>query len=361
MIRAILIIIIAFAAIPVSGQHIEQSLSGIAVKPFKRMIRPCCVFGYNLPAFGFNVHMGYTISGDKLGSHKFYGGKNEYNGIVYTRDAGFVDIGHVRDNADVVAYFSWVILRNQGKNFTLKTTHEAGKRVIEISLKDRELSSSDILILAQRITYELAVWHEIRTYYGVPTHFPVSEVQSAFSPEDLYSNLLGTYIGRWALESDGPYEQEVGKEIQKFFIKVGEVKTEEETKAAMDNVLGVWWQRVSLPSKKFLLSWNTEAYGELKPWIIPDHAKFFNTPTHLYPLPVPDVTESGIDLDELFTIRIKPVAKIPMKKIYTNQHKRELTQKDFAYIISYTERNLHVPKTQTQLKTKSAAHLPLPQ
>jgi hypothetical protein len=348
--KAVIILISALCSIPTFAQQIERSLEGIEVEPFGRMIRPCCVFGYNLPVFGFPAKMGYTTSSEKLGNHKFYGGEGEINGIIYTRDGGFVDIGHLRDNADMTAYFASQISHNLGKDFVLKTNHEAGKRVIEISLKSRELSSSDILMLGQRITYELAVWHEIRTYFGVPTHYPIHEVQSAFSPEDLYSNLLGTYVGRWAIEREGLYEKEVDTVIQEFLIKLGKVNTEEETKAAMDDVLGVWWQRVSLPSRKFLLAWNTKAYGEITPWLIPDHAKFFNTPTHVYPLAVPEFTESGIPLNDLFTIRIKPISKIPVKKIFKTKTKKEVTQKDFQSIVTWIENKLYVPATDAGVK-----------
>ncbi|MGE0637364.1 MAG: DUF4056 domain-containing protein [Bacteroidia bacterium] len=323
-----------------TAQQIERSLQGLEIEPFGRMIRPCCVFGYNLPVFGFPAKMGYTTSSEKLGKHKFYGGDGEVNGIIYTRDGGFIDIGHLRDNADVVAYFASEMVKNACRNFVMKTNNEAGKRVIEFKLEGQALSSSDMLILAQRITYELAVWHEIRTYFGVPTHYPIHEVQSAFSPEDLYSNLLGTYVGRWAIERNGLYEQEVDSVIQEFLARVGKVKTEEDTKAAMDNVLNVWWKRVSLPSKKFLLAHNTVAYGTITPWLIPGHAQFFPEPGTVYPLDVPEYTEGGLVLNNLFTIRIKPISKIPLKKIFPNQNKKEITQKDFPGLIKWIEEDL---------------------
>ncbi len=348
--KAAVIFIAALFTIPVVAQQVDKSLDGIEVKPFGRMIRPCCVFGYNLPVFGFPAKMGYTTSSERLGHHKFYGGEGEYNGIIYTRDGGFIDIGHVRDNADMMAYFSSQISHNLDKDIVLKTKHEAGKRVIEISLKGRELSSTDILLLGQRITYELAVWHEIRTYFGVPTHYPIHEIQSAFSPEDLYSNLLGTYVGRWAIEKEGHYETDVDTVIQELLVKLGKVNTEQDTKTAMDDVLGIWWNRVSLPSRKFLLAWNTKTYGEILPWLIPTHAKYFNTPTHIYPLPVPELTESGVPLNDLFTIRIKPISKIPMKKIFNTKTKKEVTQKDFSAIVTWIENELHVPVTGATVK-----------
>ncbi len=341
---AMVIFIVALHCNFAQAQEIEQSLKGIEVEPFGRMIRPCCVFGYNLPVFGFPAKMGYTTSSEKLGKHKFYGGDGEVNGIIYTRDGGFIDIGHLRDNADVVAYFAAEMVKNSGKNFALKTKNEAGKRIIEFALQGRELSSSDILILAQRITYELAVWHEIRTYFGVPTHYPIHERQSAFSPEDLYSNLLGTYVGRWAIERNGLYEEEVDIVIQEYLKKLGTVTTEDDTKAAMDNVLNVWWKRVSLPSKKFLVVHNTKAYCEITPWLVPDHDCFFNTPANVCLLDVPEYTEGGLVLNDLFSIRIKPIAKIPLKKIFKTKTKKEVTQKDFPAIIEWIEDELHVSR-----------------
>lgn len=335
---SVFVSLLLYGSLP--AQDIEKSLSGVEVKPFGRMIRPCCVFGYDLPVFGFRVHMGYTTSTEKLGHHVFYGNKEEINGIIYTRDGGFVDIGHVRDNADVTAFFALQIAKNMGKNFIFKTTREGGKRTGEIFLEGKNLNSKDIVQLAQRITYEMAVWHEIRTYFGVPTHYPIHEVQSAFSPEDHYSNLLGTYAGRWALERGGNYETAMDTVIQELMIKLGAVKTEAETKAAMDSVRGIWWQRVSLPSRNFLLKWNTPAYGKINPWLIPGHTHFFNSPTQIFPLEVPTTTQSGMPLTDLFSINIKPGRKIPVAEIFNTQQKKIITQKDFPTIIAWIEQDL---------------------
>lgn len=353
MTRAIVVFFILLVSNSSFGQKVERSLSGIAVKPFGRIIRTCCNFGYDLPVLDLPVHKDYSTSSELLGKHKFYGDKEEHNGIIYTRDGGFIDIGHLRDNADMTAFFSLEIERNLGKNFTLKKSREGGKRIIEISLKDRELSSTDVFLLAQRITYEIAVWHEIRTWFGVPTYYPIKEIQSAFSPEDMFSNLLGTYVGRWALEKNGPYEVEMDTVIQEVLARFGKVSSEEKTKEAMDDVLGIWWQRVSVPSKNFLLAWNTNAYGKIQPWLIPDHKKFFTTPTYVAALKVPTETESGIPLDELFKIRMSPISKIPLNLIFGPEHKKEITQKDFATIIGWIEKNLRTPEPHAYNGKKS--------
>ena len=67
--------------------------------------------------------------------------------------------------------------------------------------------------LAQWIAFELSVWHEIATAYGVTSIDLYPEYVSAFSPEDLYSNLLGAKIGgglvmlAGSIFSDIAYEQ----------------------------------------------------------------------------------------------------------------------------------------------------------
>ena len=95
------------------------------------------------------------------------------------------------------------------------------------------------------------------------------------------------------------------------------------------------------------MAWNTPAYGELKPWLIPAHAKFFSEPTHVYTLAVPEKTETGMALTDLFNIRIKPIARIPEKKIFNTKQKEELTQKDFQFIVNYIERSLHLEESHS--------------
>ncbi|TOM58444.1 hypothetical protein CGH73_26665, partial [Vibrio parahaemolyticus] len=48
--------------------------------------------------------------------------------------------------------------------------------------------------LAAKLAFQLAVWHEIAQWYGYQSVPGFSEGISAFSPEDLYSNLLGARL-----------------------------------------------------------------------------------------------------------------------------------------------------------------------
>ena len=277
--------------------------------------------------------MGYITSADLLGDHVFYGDDQEGNGIIYSNCGGFLDIGHIRDNADLVAYFAWHISQNQGKDTIIETVREGGSRKIHLQLSGHDLSEEDILLVAQRMSYEMGVWHEIRTYFGVATYWPVHEKQSAFSPEDNYSNLLGTFVGYRALKAKGCYLKNMRSEIDKLLLQYEAVSTSEDTRKAMDDVRGLWWRKVSLPSNRFLLAKYFDSYGELKPWVIPSHQKFFNNPRPLVDLRIPEFTASGVPLTDLFELEIRPVASIPVKKVLDRKRRGSISETDFpAYV-----------------------------
>jgi hypothetical protein len=321
------------------GQSLQEKLAEIEIRPFGRMIRQCCNFGYGAPVYWMPVNMGYITSVDLLGNHVFYGDDQEGNGIIYSNCGGFLDLGHIRDNADLVAFFAWHINQNLGKDTSIVTVREGGKRRINLHLKDQELSENDILLIAQRMSYEMGVWHEIRTYFGVATYWPVHEKQSAFSPEDNYSNLLGTIVGYKALKADGHYLKNVESEIDSIMNSYGAVSTSEETRKAMDDVRGLWWRKVSLPSNRFLLAKYFDTYGILEPWVIPSHTKFFEKEAPLESLQIPKTTTSGISLTDFFTLDIKPVNSIPVKKVVNRKRNTGISETDFPAYVKWIEQH----------------------
>ena len=343
------------------SQSIAEKLDSVDIQPFGRMIRQCCNFGYGMPVFWMPVDMGYITSVEHIGKHVFYGDDQEGNGIIYSNHGGFIDLGHIRDNADLVAYFAWHISISIGSDTTIETVREGGKRRIKLLLQDTNITEDDILRLAQRISHEMSVWHEIRTYFGVPTFWPIHEKQSAFSPEDNYSNLLGTFVGYNALKADGAYLSNVDAEIKDLLKKYDSVSSSEATKSAMDDVRGLWWRKISLPSNRFLLTKYFDSYGTLKPLNIPNHSSFFNTPTKPIPLTVPDTTESGITLTDLFEISIHPVPNVPVRRIVGRNRFKGITELDFpTYVKWIRENEVRYEKRNNRLKKKSAHQLAIP-
>jgi len=180
--------------------------------PPPRIIRTCCSFGAEVKLMGVpGLKITEVIGVDALGNHKFLGDKKkrEGNGIIYTRNGGFIDMGHLRDQADWTAYLYNLIIKNKGKQIDRGLGHEGGLKTLKIDVPIN-ISEADARQLAGKIAYDLSVWHEIATWYGASSIPFVPERFSSFSVEDAYSNLLGVTLGIRAIESELPYE---GKEI----------------------------------------------------------------------------------------------------------------------------------------------------
>lgn len=179
-------------------------------------LRPCCAFGKdlavqvsNLPIPGYRVANVVTV--EDLGHHVYdagFAGKgtdrevkaNENNGLVYTCRGGFVDIAHVRDYADWTVYLAHKFWRHLGEALTIELPPELGpRRIVMQPIDVTGLDEPEQVVLAVTMAewtaYQLSVWHEIAQWYGYgtfPRIFP--EYPSAYSLEDLYSNVLGTKL-----------------------------------------------------------------------------------------------------------------------------------------------------------------------
>jgi len=198
--------------------------------------RPCCLLIDTTP-LGSNF-------GDlsSLKRHVYSAGRWEYmsgaewSGIVYTCTLGFVDLGHMRDCIDQTRWLHDALTRKNktgdaiwepafGSTITLKSDVPAAKR-------------ADV---AAAIVYDMALSHEIETYYLLE----LGGRGSAFSPEDCVSNFSGTYVARRALaalargEHGGDFDTAVTVEIETFLTTVV-TKTKAEAEAAYAAVKGVW-------------------------------------------------------------------------------------------------------------------------
>jgi hypothetical protein len=158
--------------------------------------RICCSFGF---ALGCNPA--------KLDGHD-YGNTNQYTdavpgvscafgepvGYVYTGAAGLVDIGHVRDNADMT--FS-VYKQLMAGNHSIA----AGGDTVGVVILP---TGKDIVGMAGAIAYVGSVGHELETW-GVTDKSTAPKAQdfSAYSPEDLSSNIVGIEVATRAINNGG--------------------------------------------------------------------------------------------------------------------------------------------------------------
>lgn len=308
--------------------------------PPHRVIRTCCAFGSDLhmmiiPGFRYTD----ISSVDQLGPHSYLGNTGEGNGIIYTRRGGFVDMGHVRDQADWTAYlYSRIELARETGSMTINLGREGGPKLLNIYIPG-DMSMEDAALLAGRIAYDLSVWHEIATWYGSSAIPFVPERYSSFSIEDPYSNLLGVMIGMEAVKSNLPYEEAMTGLISRTLETLGAVLSEKDTYLAMDAVRNIWWTREkNLPSRKILLERQLGVYSCLEPWLVPGWADNSTS----YDLVVPDLIADGRSLDTFYELDFKLNYKFPVKEIFASKIGRRVTQADFGQLIKYIEQDMEV-------------------
>lgn len=302
--------------------------------PPSKVIRVCCAFGSGL-SIGHIPFVKKTdiTSTQELGTHEYLGGQTEGNGIIYTKSGGFIDMGHLRDCADWTAYLYTLISSKSGSGEGIKLNLgiEGGAKTLNISPVP-ENGAVDFYELAGRITYDISVWHEIGTWFGTSYIPTVPERFSSFSPEDLYSNLLGTKIGILALKSDLPYEEAMTQLIVSTMDSLKAVTTSEETYFAMENVEDMWWTRKkALPNKKLLLKRYLDNDTFLLPWVLAEEGE-----AHLLnKLHKPDVS-----LNELYQLRVKLNYKFHLKSILPDKLDRTIDQNDFDELIRYIKQDI---------------------
>jgi hypothetical protein len=298
-----------------------------------RIIRTCCSFGTEMQMFALpGIKLTETTSIEKIGKHHYLGNPDEENGIIYTRRGGFIDMGHLRDQADWTAFLYTQILQNKAnENWSMLLGHEGGEKNLYISLMSN-IDNQDMIRLAGKIAYDLSVWHEIATWFGASTIPFVPERYSSFSIEDAYSNLLGVTIGMQALQSELSYEQAVTQLINKHLKDLEAVSTEAETYMAMEAVRDVWWTRErKLPSAKVLIERQIQVYPCLKPWLVPGMKSANPNPAELN---VPLQASNGQLLNSYYQLEFRLNYKFPFRKIFPERRVRNITQNDFDRMLA---------------------------
>jgi hypothetical protein len=311
--------------------------------PPHRVIRTCCAFGSDLRLMMVPILKYTDISSvDQLGPHGYLGNTAEGNGIIYTLRGGFIDMAHLRDQADWTAYlYSRVILARQIGNLSIRLGREGGSKLLNLTVPT-DLNRDDALKLAGRIAYDLSVWHEIATWYGSSTVPFVPERYSSFSIEDPYSNLLGVTLGIEAIKSGLPYEVAMTHLITEMMETMGAVESENETYRAMEAVRNIWWTRARhLPSRKVLIERQMGVYSCLEPWRVPGWSTG-NMPS--YDLHVPEKTSDGKALNCFYELDFKLNYKFPVKEIFASKSNRRATQEDFGQIINHITKDLEQEK-----------------
>lgn len=240
-------------------------------------LRACCAFGYDLQAQLLGVPVPfYTIDNiveaDKLGEHHYndsfvgaaaalMGVSHEKVGLLYTDKGSFIDVSHVRDTADYTFYLFSQIYPRLGQEWSLTLSNELTSRQIHFSAFHAPQSAKQrytlSAYLAAKLAFQLAAWHEIAQWYGYQSVPGFSEGISAFSPEDLYSNLLGarlsmTLILQGRAQSLPMYAQSITQILPVALHQLGD-KKKQDSRKMFDKVDGIWWNSYQRVPEKFLV------------------------------------------------------------------------------------------------------------
>jgi hypothetical protein len=230
----------ALAAITGSLTAMGTDAPRLFSPPEPRRLRPCCAFGgaMKVKVLGIPLpcyrHQPLRGAAD-IGPHEYDPGllqilpspieaewraghdgsehpKREHNGMVYTCRGGFLDTAHIRDFADLAWFLGARVEERLETGGTIVLADYGGRRRVTIRPvppeRIREVGRTTLAIaVAARLAFDLSVWREIATWYGYESVPPWSEKLSSFSPEDLYSNLLGTKLAEGILRTTAIHDR----------------------------------------------------------------------------------------------------------------------------------------------------------
>ncbi|EGV3807851.1 DUF4056 domain-containing protein [Vibrio parahaemolyticus] len=228
-------------------------------------VRPCCAFGVDLKAQLGSVPVPFfslenVLSSSEVGTHYYNDGSEsvsgsllglneEANGIIFTEQGGFIDTAHVRDTADYTYYLFTLNQHYLGRAAHLDLPEELRVRRIRWYEQKKQLIEKEKLErsaqAAALTAFRLAQWHEIAQWFGMVSVSGFKELASAFSSEDLYSNMLGAKLAKQVL-LDNPELDQTGfsKAMDTAFkqaLKDLKAQSKAVTKEKIQQLDGDWW------------------------------------------------------------------------------------------------------------------------
>jgi hypothetical protein len=216
---------------------------------------------------------------NSLGTHSYGFGGSERGGIVYTCRGGDIDLDHLRGSADATHYLigriRQTLLVGQ-KELSFRFT---GERTVhgmtfayppDWETKPNKAAAIEEISVetAQYLVFNMTVFHETATWFG--THFAgfEPEFNSAFSWEDVYSNLVGIRLGAEAtVDLSHGYDEAITIGIRK---KLAELQVQPRQTAiyASDKVRGSWYTGNFVPDMK-MRNFDIGLDGSVAPILVP--------------------------------------------------------------------------------------------
>jgi len=240
------------------------------------------------------------LNPEDLGPHGYRFNLLEKDGIVYTCKAGHIDVTHLRIAADWTAYFtakSFECLMKSDAGFSFNLNADRSRYFAQITYpenwqdlpqQDKERIAREISIkLGQYFAFTATTWHEILTWFGYKCLGVLPEFPSAFSWEDSFSNLLGTYIAAKALrDTEHKFDEAMTLAINQELEKLG-VQSRYTAIIASENARGEWFvgyplYLVNMKRRNFDIGVDD---GYVTPTIVPGVSGCARAQAQSYPVP----------------------------------------------------------------------------
>ncbi len=240
----------------IQGRTLTNVVLMVLLAGFSVGFMGCSVGGGPRSRWGWTPNVQFADP-NNLGTHSYGFGGGEGFGIFYTLRGGSIDMDHTRGAADLTR---WTYIRAKstiekgGSQFTTSPAFEMTTNKVRLEYPDNwntlsqtekeRIAHEAALIIAPVVGYNSTLWHEMITWKG--THFFLIEPEhtSAFSWDDLYSNLMGVELAMEAIKAGhvatSDYNRAMTKLIKEEFERL-EVVSREKTRAITETVRGTWY------------------------------------------------------------------------------------------------------------------------
>jgi hypothetical protein len=289
----------------------------------------------------------HFLDADSIGKHHFGNSCFEKNGIVYTCKGGHIDIAHARIAADNVRYLQDKTKRNllrMSREFEFKLEVEPSTYYVtleyppnwkNLSKKEKSRITDELSMeMGSYLTYIMTTWHEMLTWFGFKCMAFIPEQPSAFSWEDVYSNIFGIRIGALALQDKKHgYNKAVTIAFEKELHNFG-IQSKNTARKASEKMRGTWYEGVLIAEMKVRNLDIGIDDGFVTPMLVPGVCRNASPES----LPVPK-------LSKLYTYGFKMVIEVEPKEL----------EKDKVFRIIYPD----VSPNEYPKKIQLEKHLPV--
>ena len=270
-----------------------------AVAAFTTILLGCGLTGKPRPRVGYLPTATFGIpftDSDHLGTHSYSFRLSETGGIVYTCRAGHIDLDHVRGSADLTRYLIKKIrhtLSRQTSGFSFSLSGEFSRHKIifeypqkwDTNPRKEEIIEQISFSTAPYLAYYATIWHEILTWFGVHFAGIEPEFNSAFSWEDVYSDLIGVKLGAQAAhDPNHSYDQALTIALKKQLEEL-QVQPKATAYHASDKVRYIWYTGNLIPDIK-MRNFDIGLDGFVTPTLVPGIAACRSQPLSM---PVPNL------------------------------------------------------------------------